>query len=177
MTPLAVVNAAQDTAIARPIDRPLKVAAGPGTGKTHLLARRYLHLLKEHDLQPREILALTFTNRAAAEMRERVTRYALQERLVPSALDLSDSWIGTFHGICLRLLQENPLAAGLPTAIAAIDEVERRRLRAELRRRLLNGELGDAEWRPGDALLLDLAEDAFWRGAWETIDRLQDLLV
>ena len=135
------VNERQRQAIDHPCDRPLKVAAGPGTGKTHLLAERYLHLLTREGLQPREILAITFTNRAAAEMRERVVRYGLESGAVPRALDLADGWIGTFHGICLRLVQEQPLAAGLHTGIATLDDVEKQQLRAALRRRLLDGDL------------------------------------
>ncbi|HKC73202.1 MAG TPA: UvrD-helicase domain-containing protein, partial [Chloroflexota bacterium] len=135
------VNERQRQAIDHPCDRPLKVAAGPGTGKTHLLAERYLRLLTREGLQPREILAITFTNRAAAEMRERVVRYGRESGAVPRALDLVDGWIGTFHGICLRLVQEQPLAAGLHTSIATLDEMEKRRLRAALRQRLLDGDL------------------------------------
>jgi len=166
------VNEAQAEAVVHPIDRPLKVAAGPGTGKTHLLVERYLHLLNAEGLRPHQILAVTFTNRAAAEMRERIARGGR----LRAALDLADAWIGTFHGICMRLLQENPLAAGLPVGVGVCDEATRRRLRATLRRRLLDGALADG-WQPAEALLLDLAEDAFWQGLWGSIDRLQDLLV
>lgn len=94
------VNEAQAEAVVHPIDRPLKVAAGPGTGKTHLLVERYLHLLNAEGLRPHQILAVTFTNRAAAEMRERIARGGR----LRAALDLADAWIGTFHGICMRLL-------------------------------------------------------------------------
>jgi len=176
-TPSGDTNVAQERAIAHPVDRPLKVAAGPGTGKTYLLAERYLRLLSAEGLAPHQILALTFTNRAAGEMRERIARHGLLSGAISSTLDLSEAWIGTFHGTCLRLLQEQPLAAGLTRGPAAIDGVERQRLRADIRARLLDGELGVEGWQPDDALLLELADDAFWRGAWATVDRLQDLLV
>jgi len=170
-------NLAQERAIGHPVDRPLKVAAGPGTGKTYLLAERYLRLLSAEGLAPHQILALTFTNRAAGEMRERIARHGLLSGTLTSTLDLSEAWIGTFHGTCLRLLQEQPLATGLTRGLAAIDGVERQRLRADIRERLLDGALGDEGWQPDDALLLELADDGFWRGAWATVDRLQDLLV
>jgi len=170
-------NLAQERAIGHPVDRPLKVAAGPGTGKTYLLAERYLRLLSAEGLAPHQILALTFTNRAAGEMRERIARHGLLSGTLASTLDLSEAWIGTFHGTCLRLLQEQPLATGLTRGLAAIDGVERQRLRADIRERLLDGALGDEGWQPDDALLLELADDGFWRGAWATVDRLQDLLV
>ncbi len=170
-------NLAQERAISHPVDRPLKVAAGPGTGKTYLLAERYLRLLSAEELAPHQILALTFTNRAAGEMRERIARHGLLSGTISSTLDLSEAWIGTFHGTCLRLLQEQPLAAGLTRGLVAIDGVERQRLRADIRARLLDGRLGDKGWQGDDALLLELADDGFWRGAWATVDRLQDLLV
>ncbi len=82
---------------------PLLILAGPGSGKTRVVTHRIAHLIDE-GISPREILALTFTNKAADEMKHRVAR------LVPGAF----VWIGTFHRFCARLLAalRGPRGAG-----------------------------------------------------------------
>ena len=75
-------------------DGPLMVLAGPGSGKTRVVTHRIAYLLHQ-DVAARQILALTFTNKAAAEMRQRV------QRLAPG----QSVWMGTFHRYCARLLQ------------------------------------------------------------------------
>src|SRR5574344_1319480 len=75
----------------------LLVLAGAGSGKTRVLTSRIINLVKNHGVNPHEILAVTFTNKAAREMKERLSSY-LGEELVKSL------WIGTFHSICGRIL-------------------------------------------------------------------------
>lgn len=96
--PAPVKNAAQAEAIAAR-DSAIAVIAGPGSGKTHTLVGRIESLLRE-GVRPEEITAVTFTNQAAAEMRER-----LEARLGGKAA-IEGMTIGTFHAICLRLLRE-----------------------------------------------------------------------
>src|SRR5579871_6275528 len=92
---------------------PVLVVAGAGSGKTKMLTARIAHLIGEHGVSPRNILAVTFTNKAAGEMRARVSR-ALG--LHPDALTPPPPWvtgaaaleqptIGTFHAICTRILR------------------------------------------------------------------------
>ena len=84
---------------------PLLIVAGAGTGKTAVITRRIAHLIATRGARPSEILALTFTDRAAAEMEERVDRF------VPYGY--TDTWISTFHAFGDRVLRENALHLGL----------------------------------------------------------------
>lgn len=84
------------------IDGPLLILAGPGSGKTRVVTHRIAYLLR-HGIPARQILALTFTNKAADEMKSRVERLAPGERV----------WIGTFHRFCARLLREYASLVGL----------------------------------------------------------------
>lgn len=86
-------------------DGPLLIIAGAGTGKTTVIARRIAHIIEKNLALPSEILALTFTDKSAAEMEERV------DVLVPYGF--IDTWISTFHAFGERVLKENPLDAGL----------------------------------------------------------------
>ena len=84
-------------------DGPLLILAGPGSGKTRVITRRIAHLVSERGVAPHELIAITFTNKAAREMRERV------EGLLPWAKGL---WIGTFHATCARILRRDIDALG-----------------------------------------------------------------
>ena len=85
-------------------DGPLLIVAGAGSGKTRVLTRRIAHLLATGDARPAEILAITFTNKAADEMRHRVVDL--------SGDDAKSMWVATFHSACLRLLRMYPTAVG-----------------------------------------------------------------
>lgn len=90
-------NSAQQEAI-RSQEKEIAVIAGPGTGKTHTLAHRIAYLIKERNVRPAEMTAVTFTNKAAEEMRVRL-RELLGKKIAEKIT------VGTFHGICLRLLK------------------------------------------------------------------------
>ena len=87
-------------------DGPAMIIAGPGSGKTKVIASRIATLINKHDVDPSHILAMTFTNKAAQEMRERI------ENLFH--LPTAGMWVGTFHGICHRMLRLHFDAAKLP---------------------------------------------------------------
>ena len=96
---LASLNPAQREAVTA-LRGPVLVLAGPGSGKTRVLAHRVAYLLRVAGAHPRAIMAVTFTNKAAGEMRERVNH------LLGEAVPVSSGWkgltIGTFHAICAR---------------------------------------------------------------------------
>ncbi len=96
---LANLNPRQNQAVTAGAG-PVLVLAGPGSGKTRVLTQRIAYLIQGLNVQPYQILAVTFTNKAAREMQQRV------ETLVPeSAGALRDLWLGTFHAMCARLLR------------------------------------------------------------------------
>ncbi|MFQ5910881.1 MAG: UvrD-helicase domain-containing protein, partial [Thermoplasmata archaeon] len=82
---------------------PLLITAGPGSGKTQALVLRTLNLLVNHNVQPSEILLCTFTEKAAATLKDRLTRYL---RRLDREMDLTELWVGTVHSICNNLIDE-----------------------------------------------------------------------
>ena len=95
---------------------PLLVLAGAGTGKTRVITYRVAHLI-EKGVPARAILAVTFTNKAAAVMKERIG-----DLLRSSGLDASEVWVSTFHSFCARLLRREAVNAGLPRDFAIFDD-------------------------------------------------------
>jgi DNA helicase-2/ATP-dependent DNA helicase PcrA len=112
---LADLTAAQQEAVSH-VDGALLVLAGAGSGKTRVITRRVAHLLHV-GIPSDEILALTFTNKAAGEMRERI------EALVPR----SRVWVGTFHGFCARMLRKYSPLVGIDTGFSIYDQNDRLR--------------------------------------------------
>src|SRR5918911_479355 len=101
---LATLNPDQRKAVLH-IDGPLLILAGAGSGKTRVITSRIAYLVGERRAEPHEVLAVTFTNKAAEEMRLRV------ETLLGS--DCSRLWVSTFHSLCARLLRREAPAIGL----------------------------------------------------------------
>lgn len=100
---------------------PLLIVAGAGSGKTAVLTRRIAYLLRHRGVHPQQILAITFTNKAAAEMRERVGQL-----IGPVAQRM---WVATFHSVCVRILrQQAQLVEGLNTNFTIYDSDDSRRL-------------------------------------------------
>ncbi len=114
-TLLQGLNAEQLAAVTYP-PAPLLILAGAGSGKTRVLTTRIAWLLHTRQVRPREILAVTFTNKAAKEMRSRI------EAMVAGSLQ--GMWIGTFHGLCHRMLRQHWREAGLPQAFQIMDSAE-----------------------------------------------------
>ncbi len=107
------LNAAQQEAVDH-VTGPMLVLAGAGSGKTRVLTVRLARLIDEHGVDPRHILAVTFTNKAAGEMRSRVAQLLGAE---PDGM-----WIGTFHAVCARLLRREAPSLGFSRAFTIYDE-------------------------------------------------------
>jgi len=118
------------------------VNAGPGTGKTFVLVERFLWLLGQ-GVPVDAILLVTFTRKAAREVRERLGRRLLESGQITSLLELETAWIHNFHGFCARILREQALGAGFDPDSRLQDEVEAAELAATLRRRFFEGQHAD----------------------------------
>ncbi len=130
------LNDAQRTAVTAPL-APLLVIAGAGSGKTRVLTHRAAWLIDVAGVSPQSLLAVTFTNKAAAEMRGRI------ESLL--GVPVSHLWIGTFHGLAHRLLRRHWQEAGLQQNFQIIDSDDQQRL---IKRLLKNLELDECRWVP-----------------------------
>jgi DNA helicase-2/ATP-dependent DNA helicase PcrA len=133
------LNEPQRAAVTAPLG-PLRVLAGAGSGKTRVLTRRIAWLMAVENASPWSILAVTFTNKAAAEMRSRVEAMLDQP--------LGGLWIGTFHGIAHRLLRQHWQEARLPRAFQVLDSGDQIRL---VKRVLRDLGLDEKKWPPQPA--------------------------
>ncbi len=130
------LNSAQRRAVTLPAG-PALVLAGAGSGKTRVLAHRVAWVVGVEGVSPHSILAVTFTNKAAAEMRARI------ERLL--GMPVAGMWIGTFHGLSHRWLRAHWREAGLPQNFQILDVEDQQRL---IRRVLKGLNLDEAYWPP-----------------------------
>ncbi|PYE53856.1 UvrD-helicase domain-containing protein [Deinococcus yavapaiensis] len=103
------------------------VVAGAGSGKTHMLVARFLHHLEAHGLSPLEVVAVTFTEKAATELRARVRRGVQSARPddFEALAELEAAPIGTLHALCGRIVRDHPRSAGVRADARVIDEQER----------------------------------------------------
>jgi ATP-dependent helicase/nuclease subunit A len=120
----------QEPAAARRSE-PLALAAAAGSGKTSVLVERFVRAVLEDGISPGRILAITFTERAAGELRSRVRARLLELGRRDAARDTEAAFVGTFHGFCARLLRAHPLAAELDPAFTILDEGRAGRLREQ----------------------------------------------
>jgi DNA helicase-2/ATP-dependent DNA helicase PcrA len=116
---LARLNPEQRAAV-ETIDGPLLVLAGAGTGKTRVLTTRFAHILLTRRAFPSQILAVTFTNKAAREMRERVAAMLSEPA--------EGLWLGTFHALCARMLRRHAEQVGLTSSFNILDTDDQMRL-------------------------------------------------
>jgi len=116
---LAGLNAQQAEAVSHR-SGPLLIVAGAGSGKTRVLTHRIAHLLASGDAHPGQILAITFTNKAANEMRQRL------ESIVGPAADRM--WISTFHAACVRILRREASRLGYSSNFTIYDSADSQRL-------------------------------------------------
>jgi DNA helicase-2/ATP-dependent DNA helicase PcrA len=141
MSLLSPLNPQQRQAV-EIVDGPVLVLAGPGSGKTRVLTYRVAYLVEEIRLAPHNILAVTFTNKAAREMRDRLTRLLGEDRM-------RDLTIGTFHAICARFLRRDGEAVGLAPGFVIFDDDDQAKLLHEIVR---EQNINDKVYRPGQVL-------------------------
>lgn len=141
MNLLEQLNPAQRKAV-EIVEGPVLVLAGPGSGKTRVLTYRVAYLLQDIRLPPHNILAVTFTNKAAREMRDRLAQLVDEEKL-------RDLAIGTFHSICARFLRRDGEHVGLAPGFVIFDDDDQTKLVQEIIREM---NVNDKVYRPGTVL-------------------------
>ena len=114
------LNEAQKDAVMH-LEGPLLIVAGAGSGKTKVLTSRIAHIIKEKKAFPNQILSVTFTNKAAKEMHNRVSK-------ILGSVAIGLSWLGTFHSICAKLLRKHASAVNLNSNFTIIDTDDQTRL-------------------------------------------------
>ena len=133
---LATLNPEQREAV-ETLDGPLLVLAGAGTGKTRVLTTRFAHILMSGRARPWDVLAVTFTNKAAREMRERVAHII--------GRPVEGLWLGTFHALCARMLRRHAGLVGLTSSFTILDADDQLRL---LKQVMEAGGLDLKRWPP-----------------------------
>jgi ATP-dependent exoDNAse (exonuclease V) beta subunit len=128
------------------------LAANAGSGKTAVMVERFVEAVLDDGVAVGAVLALTFTEKAAGELRERVRRRFVALGEAERARETDAAWIGTIHGFCARVLRARPLAAGLDPRFTVLDEAAARRLAEAAYERALEAWAG-----AGGAPALDLA--------------------
>ncbi|MBN1582043.1 MAG: UvrD-helicase domain-containing protein [Anaerolineae bacterium] len=131
------LNPAQQLAVTT-TEGPVLVLAGPGSGKTRVLTHRVAYLIREKGVRPWQIMAVTFTNKAAREMKDRLSNLI-------GSIDLGQLTIGTFHAICVRLLHREATTLGLNPNFVIYDDSDQQAL---MRRAIAELNLDDKRFRP-----------------------------
>jgi DNA helicase-2/ATP-dependent DNA helicase PcrA len=138
---VSAINDLQHAAATADHGRAQKIVAGAGTGKTWTMVERFAHLVGQHHFDPNRIVAVTFTNRAAAELRSRVVARLVDAALVPDRASMDAAWIGTFHGLSVRLLRGDCYEIGFDRDTRVIDQLEERLLVDDVLKVLRDGEI------------------------------------
>lgn len=106
------------------LDRNLIVRAGAGTGKTTVLVERFVKIISDQRASCNEILAITFTDKAANEMKKRLVAAFQERELFEARREIENAYIGTIHAFCSRVLKEHPIEAGIDPNLQVIQEAE-----------------------------------------------------
>ena len=138
----------------------LRIVAGAGSGKTRVLTMRIVHLIEEENVYPNKILAITFTNKAANEMKERI-RQMLQN-------EVTQPWISTIHSLCVRILREDITCMGWPKNFTVLDADDQKTILKEAYKQL---EI-DANTYPFGSMLDYISNN---KGAEISVDRAFEL--
>ena len=156
---------AEQAAAVRAREGSLLLEANAGSGKTSVLVERFVRSVIEDGVRPPRILAITFTERAAGELRARVRERFVELGRRDEARETETAWVSTIHGFCARVLRAHAIAAGLDPAFSVLDDAAARTLRDHAWDRAL------AEWLDGEhgAAALDIV------AAYDT-DRLRTMI-
>src|ERR1700694_5082596 len=151
LAPTELLNDVQRAAVEH-TDGPVLIFAGAGSGKTRVLTHRIAYLLEEKKVFPDRILAVTFTNKAAGEMKSRL------ERMVGAPA--RDLWIGTFHSMCVRMLRRDGRKIGISPNFAIMDDADQR---AIVRDVIADLDYDERQITPGAALAeISKAKNNLW---------------
>jgi ATP-dependent helicase/nuclease subunit A len=153
------LTAEQEHAVSRR-GEPLLLAAGAGSGKTSVLVERFVRAVCEDGVAPDRILAITFTERAAGELRERVRARLLELGETAAAHALDGAFVGTFHGFCARVLRAHAREAGLTEEHEVLDEGLAGRLRRQAFARALGEFVQDGRAEAVDLIAAYTADRA-----------------
>src|SRR3954454_18749363 len=164
MSGVTSFTAEQRAAIERR-EGPLLLSAAAGSGKTTVLVERFVRMVTDDGIEPAKILVITFTDKAAGELRTRIRRALLGQGRRELAQDAEAAWITTFHGFCASVLRTHAVAAGLDPRFAVLDEASGRQLRDAAFDAAVAGLLGRPEDPPRD--------DALDLVSAYTVDRLK----
>ncbi|MCO5576836.1 hypothetical protein L7F22_030656 [Adiantum nelumboides] len=122
---LSILSEAQYNAVTADPDEPLQILAGPGSGKTRVLVSRVAWLILEKKISPRDMVVVTFTNKAANEMKERLLKLIGKERT-------ENLILGTFHATCARYLRRHATNIGIKNNFSICDVDEQKRFFKQL---------------------------------------------
>lgn len=141
----------------------LRVIAGPGSGKTHMLASRLMHQMQDYKLSPREVTAITFTRRAADVMRDRICVQSIGESMLKAVAEkdpdflvraeadalrlVSQMFVGTLHSWCLHFLRDHGAALGLRTNFTVLDELDHVDIRKALKLKYGEAAIEELYWQ------------------------------
>jgi ATP-dependent exoDNAse (exonuclease V) beta subunit len=150
--PFGIGFTEEQTEAVRRRDEPILLSAAAGSGKTSVLVERFVQAVCADGLKPASVLAMTFTDRAAGELRARVRSRLLELGEREAARDTEAAFIGTFHGFCARLLRMHPLPAGLDPDFSVLDAGRAALLRVRAYEDALVEFLGDGDAAPVDLL-------------------------
>lgn len=178
--PLSFLNDRQKSAVLH-TEGPVLIFAGAGSGKTRVITSRVAYLIREKGVKPWNIMAITFTNKAAKEMRERV------DRMVGMGSDAV--WVATFHSSCVRFLRRNPEAVGYERNFTIYDADDSRRLMKQVidgmsrlpnnfKPRSVSGAVSRAknDFMSPDDLEAEKGYDLYWRSVAEAYREYQKRL-
>src|SRR5579862_9479732 len=121
------------------------VSAGAGTGKTSVLVERFVRAVCDDGLDVDSVLAITYTRKAAGELRSRIRAALIEHGRAELARELDGAWISTIHGFCARLLRANPFAVGIDPRFRELDDEQGAVLRGEAFANALTAFCGDRD--------------------------------
>lgn len=123
------------------------VEAGAGAGKTTLIVNRIANQLKSKTIEPKNIVVITFTNKAAEELRQRITEKIQEEKLDDILEHIDEMNISTIHSFCNVLIKEQALLAGVPQNITLVDEAENERIKEDFFNDYIRKNFTQAKWQ------------------------------